>query len=101
MIEQELQFDINDEEMDITHTYDVTIEFTYSITPGRYSGPPCQCYPDEESFDYTIEELTHFLITDDYEEQRDWDGKCDADEFMGRHAADINEKICEWLNENA
>ena len=46
-VEITVDFDYEGEEFGC----EVEIDFHYSFTPGRYHGPPCQCYPDEEEFE--------------------------------------------------
>lgn len=31
--------------------FDIDVDWTYSFTPGRYSGPPEDCYPDDEEME--------------------------------------------------
>lgn len=33
----------------------LTLDYTYSFTPGKYDGPPERCYPDEEESDISID----------------------------------------------
>lgn len=57
-VEITVDFDYEGEEF----SCGVEVDFHYSFTPGRYDGPPCQCYPDEEEF-----EIEGIEIKDRYE----------------------------------
>ena len=44
---------VRETETEISQTY-LKVVGTYSYDPGRYSGPPEDCYPSEEYFNYKI-----------------------------------------------